>query len=68
MKRRRTACFLLVRGNEAPSAWSELHCEVATSTSTWNDGDHVVLRYRVTGTDADKKPRDEGGLVRVMVP
>lgn len=57
-----------VLGNESPVAWSELASEVTLSRSTWDDGDQVVLRYRVRGMDAQAKPRDEGGLVRVVVP
>ncbi|MBI5363573.1 MAG: hypothetical protein HZA53_10380 [Planctomycetes bacterium] len=57
-----------VLSNEPPKAWSELACEVTLNQSTWNDGDRVVLRYHVRGVDAQGKARDEGGLVRVVVP
>lgn len=57
-----------VRGNEAPGAWSDVSSEVTLNASTWKDGERVVLRYRVQGKDAQGKTRDEGGLVRVVVP
>ncbi|MBK7878867.1 MAG: hypothetical protein IPJ77_24675 [Planctomycetes bacterium] len=57
-----------VRGNEAPSAWSDLRGDVATSHATWKDGDRVVLRYRVLGRDSNRAEREERGLVFVVVP